>query len=72
MITTRGMFNKDGELFGYLEGTTIFDLDDNQVGTIRDGVAYAQGGRAQWIIQDDGIFTLKGESIGYLGERFQE
>ena len=35
-MKSRGIYDRKGELFGYLVGTEIFDLDDTQKGYVRD------------------------------------
>jgi hypothetical protein len=71
-MTARGIYTRDGELFGYLIGKSVFDLEDTQTGYLREGVIYSKGGREQWVVRGDGLYSLKGESIGYIGEGFQE
>ena len=71
-MKSRGIYDKKGELFGYLVGTLIYDLDDTQKGFIRDGVIYAMNNEEQWILRGDGLFSPRGESVGYIGESFAE
>lgn len=71
-MTARGIYNKQGELFGYMIGTDIYDMEDTRTGSLRNGIIYSREGREQWVVRGDGLYTPKGESIGYLGERFQE
>lgn len=71
-MTTRGIYSRDGELFGYMVGSAVYDLDDNQVGSLRGDVIYDRDEQPRWVLRGDGVFTPKGESIGYLGERFAD
>ena len=71
-MTARGIYDKNGELFGYLDGSEVYDLNDTRTGFFRDGAIYAENGEIQWIVRGDGLYDLKGESVGYLGENFRE
>ena len=71
-MKSRGMYDRKGELFGYLVGTEIFDLDDTQKGYVRDGVIYAMNDERQFVIRGDALFSARDENIGYIGEGFRE
>ncbi len=71
-MTSRGIYHRDGELFGYLVGSAVFDLNDTQTGYLRDGIIYSAHGQEQWILRGDGLYAMNGEAIGYLGEHFSE
>jgi hypothetical protein len=71
-VDTRGIYDKNGELFGYLIGKAVYDLDDNQQGVVRNGIVVDMNGSEMWRIKGDGLYTLKGVSMGYLGAQFKE
>jgi len=71
-MESRGIYAKNCELIGYLVGSAVYDLDDNQTGYLRDNVIYTMNDKQQWQIQGDGLFTPSGDSVGYLGAQFQE
>lgn len=71
-IITQGIYNKHGELFGYLAGNIVYDLDEVEIGYRRADVIYSKEGQKQWLIRKDGLYTVRGESVGYLGGRYRE
>jgi hypothetical protein len=71
-MITQGIYNKHGEIFGYLVGEAVYNLDEVQIGYRRANVIYSKEGREQWYIRGDGLYTLQGESVGYLGDRYRE
>jgi hypothetical protein len=72
MKNARGIYDKSGELFAYLVGSAVYDLEDNQVGRLRESVIYSMDGEERWTVRGDGLYTQKGETIGYLGAHFAE
>ena len=67
-MTTRGLYNRDGEVFGYLQGSRVYDLQGNQTGEMRDRTIYDLDGTRRWLIDGDALLDLRGNVIGYLGE----
>ena len=59
-MKSRGIYDRKGELFGYLVGTEIFDLDDTQKGYVRDGVIYAMNDERQFVIRGDALLLGQG------------
>jgi hypothetical protein len=68
-MSTRGMYDRGGELFGYLEVTRVYDLDGQQIGELRGRVIYDQEDERRWLVDGDALLDLRGNVIGYLGER---
>ncbi len=66
-MSTRGISNRDGEVFGYLQGNRIYDLQGQQTGVVQGQVVYDLEGARQWLLDGDALLDLKGNVIGYLG-----
>lgn len=66
-MSTRGVYNRDGEAFGYLVGDQLYDLNSKPVGTRRERTIYDLDGEPRWLIDRDGLLDLQGNVIGYLG-----
>ncbi|MBN1680303.1 MAG: hypothetical protein JW966_08415 [Anaerolineae bacterium] len=71
-MTTRGIYNRDGDVFGYVEGIRTYDLNGKQTGVVRDQVIYDTDGNAHWRLSGDAILDNQGTVIGYLGEPVRE
>lgn len=71
-MTKRGIYDRHGELFGFLINNIVYDLEEVQTGYFQDGVIYASNGEKQWVLRGDGLYTPLGEAVGYLGENYQE
>lgn len=65
----RGIYNRDGELLGYLEGTRIYNTQDDLTGTLHDQTVFDLDGERRWLIDGDAVLDLHSRVIGYLGER---
>jgi hypothetical protein len=72
IMGTRGIYDTDGELFGYVEGTLVYTLDDEQVGTVQGKTIIDMDGEPMWSIRGDGLYTEAGDSVGYLGSERSE
>ncbi|MBN1201907.1 MAG: hypothetical protein JXJ20_08645 [Anaerolineae bacterium] len=68
-MSTRGIYNRAGEPFGYLEGSRTYDLNGNQTGVVREQVIYDMDGNRRWQLDGDAVLDPRGNVIGYLGER---
>ncbi len=66
-MSTRGISNRDGEVFGYLEGNRIYDLQGQQTGVVQGQVVYDLDGGRQWLLDGDALLDLKGNVVGYIG-----
>ncbi len=69
----RGLTDTKGEQFGYLEGATLFTLDDEPTGRLEgEFIVDLQGSRI-WRVVGDGVYSLDGmQTIGFLGEERHE
>ena len=65
----RGMYNRDGELFGYLQGSRIYDLDGVQTGVVRGRVIFDMNGDRRLRIDGDALLDIRYNVVGYLGDR---
>ena len=68
-MSTRGIYDRDGEVFGYLDGTRVYDLDSRQIGELRGRAIYDLNDERRWLVESDALLDLRGHVIGYLGER---
>mgnify|MGYP005832663237 CR=1 FL=1 len=66
----RGIFDRHGEVFAYLEGDRVYDLEGAQIGYRREQAIYSLSGELLWRIEGDGVYA-GGENIGYLGSPFK-
>lgn len=71
-MSTRGVYDRQGEALGYLSGSRMYDLDGNLSGELRGSVIYDTDGERRWILDRDALLDLRGNVIGYLGERAPE
>ena len=55
-------------MFGYVEGTRLYDLNGNQTGVVHGRTVYDLLGNRHWIINRDALLDVSGRVIGYLGE----
>ena len=64
----RGLIDRKGEQFGYLQGNTLFTLDGEPTGYLRDGFIEDLAGNRIWRVVGDGVYALNSsETIGFLG-----
>jgi hypothetical protein len=64
----RGLYTRDGEQLGYLEGSRVYDLQDIWIGELRGNTIYDRDGDRHWLVDRDALLDLRGNVIGYLGE----
>ena len=70
---TRGIYDTEGELFGYVEGKLVYTLEGEQVGTVEGTTIVNLDKEPMWLIKGDGLYTEAGDHVGYLGsERLEE
>jgi hypothetical protein len=67
-MSTRGLYDRSGEVFAYLDGTRVYDLDSRQIGELRGQVIYDLDDERHWLVDGDALLDLRGNVIGYLGE----
>lgn len=68
-MTIRGLYDRDGEAFGYLDGDKVYDLDGNLTGLLEGRVVYDLAENRKWLIDGDALLDLRGTVIGYLSDR---
>lgn len=63
----RGLIDRKGEPFAYLEGQVLYTLDGERTGYLEGEFFVDLAGKKIWRLVGDGIYTLNsGESIGFL------
>jgi hypothetical protein len=62
----RGIYDRHGEVFAYLEGDRVHNLEGEQVGYRRGQVIYSMSDEKIWTIEGDGLYA-DGGAIGYIG-----
>ncbi len=67
-MVQRGIYTRDGELFGYTDGNRIFDLNGTLTGIIQGQTVYDLDNERRWLLNRDALLDLRGNVIGYLGE----
>jgi hypothetical protein len=72
LMSVRGIYNRDGEPMGYVEGNRTYDLNGNQTGTVRGRVVLDLNGDRRWVIDRDAVLNLRHNVIGYLGESIHQ
>ena len=64
----RGIYDKKGEQFAYVEGSALFTLEDEPSGFLRGEFIVDLAGNKRWRLVGDAIFTLdESQSIGFIG-----
>ena len=64
----RGLIDRKGEQFAYLQGGTLFTLDDEPTGHLRGNYIEDLAGSRIWRVVGDGVYSLDGsETIGFFG-----
>ena len=61
----RGLYNREGERLGYLEGSRVYDLHDVWIGDLRGNAIYDRDGERHWLVDRDALLDLRGHVIGY-------
>ena len=64
----RGIYTRDGELFGYVDGNRTFNLNGQLTGIIRGRTVYDMDDERRWLLDRDAVLDLRGNIVGYLGE----
>ncbi|MFQ5398256.1 MAG: hypothetical protein ACE5E7_01525 [Anaerolineae bacterium] len=64
----RGLIDKKGEQFAYLQNNLLYTLDDELTGRLEGDFIVDLAGNKVWRIVGDGVYSLDGmETIGFLG-----
>ncbi len=66
----RGLVDRKGEQFAYLEGNTLYTLDGEPTGRLEENFIVDMAGNRIWRIVGDAVYSLDGmETIGYFGSQ---
>ena len=66
-LTMRGIVDKKGEQFAYLEGDVLYTIDGQKSGRLAEHFVYDLVGNKVWRRVGDGLYTLDGnQSIGFI------
>lgn len=68
-MTTRGIYDRNGELLAYLEISRVSDPEGRPIGELRGRVIVDLDGERRWLVEGDALLDLRGNVVGYLGER---
>jgi hypothetical protein len=69
----RGLMDRKGELFAYLQGDSLFSLDGELTGRLEGQFIVDTGGNRVWQVFNDGVYTLDGsEAVGYFSSQSPE
>jgi hypothetical protein len=63
----RGLMDRKGELFAYLQGDSLFSLDGEMTGRLDGNFIVDTAGNRVWRVYHDGVYTLDGsKAVGYF------
>lgn len=63
----RGLIDKKGEQFAYLEGNTLYTLSGEATGRLEGQFVVDMAGKKIWRVVGDGVYSLdSAETIGYF------
>ena len=63
----RGLVDRKGELFAYLQGERLYTLDDELTGKIQGDFIVDVDGNRVWRLNGDGVYSLdSSEPIGFF------
>jgi hypothetical protein len=66
-MRSRGLVDRKGEIFAYLEGNTLYTLDGEATGRLEDEFIVDMAGNRVWRVYGDGVYTLSGEEpVGFF------
>lgn len=69
----RGLLDRKGEQFAYVEAGTVYTLDGEPTGHLKGEFIVDLAGKRVWRIIGDGVYSVDGaESIGYMTEERPE
>lgn len=71
-MATQGVFDRNGEVLGYLSGNRLYDTESNLAGERRGNVIVDRAGERRWLVDRDALLDLRGNVIGYLGQSVPE
>lgn len=65
----RGLHDRKGELFAYLEGNVLYTLDGEVTGRLEENFIVDTAGNRIWRVFRDGVYSLDvTEAIGYFSD----
>ena len=67
-MSSRGLISTKGEVFAYLRGRQLYTLDEELTGRVEGQFIVDLNGQKKWRLVGDGVYTLDGETVGYLSE----
>lgn len=68
----RGIVDKKGEQFAYIDGGNLFTLEGERSGTVGKEYVFDLAGNKMWRIVGHGVYSLDGsQSIGFITGRKQ-
>lgn len=66
-MSYRGLIDRKGEQFAYLQGTVLYTLEGEATGRLEDSYVVDTAGNRMWRIVGDAVYSLDGnETIGYF------
>ena len=66
----RGVIDRKGEQFAYVNGNVLYTMDNEPTGRIEGNFIVDLAGNRIWRLVGDGVYLLDGsETIGYIGSR---
>ena len=69
----RGLIDRKGEQFAYLQGAVLYTLDGEPTGHLDGEFIVDTAGNRMWRVVGDAVYSLDGmESIGYFGSEKSE
>lgn len=72
-MSTRGIYDRKGELFAYLDGNHLLTLEGEVTGRLEGDHFVDMAGNRIWRVFDNGIYPMdEWVTIGYIGESASE
>ena len=72
-MSYRGLLDRKGELFAYLEGYNLYTLEGDLTGRLEGNYILDTAGNQVWRVYKDGVYTLDSrEAIGYFSAKSPE
>jgi hypothetical protein len=69
----RGLIDRNGEQFAYLQGSTLYTLEGEATGRQEGEYIVDLSGKRMWRIVGDAVYSLDGmESIGFFSSEIRE
>ena len=66
-MRSRGLVDRKGEIFAYLEGNTLYTLDGEATGRLDGEFIVDMAGNRVWRLYGDGVYTMSGEEpVGFF------